>query len=99
MRSRRFEILVIGTRERKNHGRDFFEETQEQTCMADGAALFEGNQVYLAEAAVLRDPKMEGKTKDKYKLVRCMRDSWNSQIQMICPRTCASNGVGNVLWS
>lgn len=82
-RSRCFEIPVIGTKERKNYGRDFSSETEEQACMADGVATFDGHQIYIAEAALIHDPKLEKRPRDKYKVVRCMRDSWNSQIRSI----------------
>lgn len=83
IRSRCFEIPVVGTKERKNYGRDHATETEEQACMADGVAVFEGHQIYIAEAALIHDPKLEKKSKDKFKVVRCMRDSWNSQIRSI----------------
>ncbi|KAF9986201.1 hypothetical protein BGZ65_008520, partial [Modicella reniformis] len=48
--------------------------------MADGVALFEDHQIYLAEESIIHETKLD---KDKFKLVRCMRDSWNSEIKSI----------------
>jgi len=83
IRSRCFEVPVVGSKERKNHGRDLVLETEEQACLADGVALFDGHQIYVAEAALLHDPKLEKKLKDRFKVARCMRDSWNCQIKSI----------------
>lgn len=83
IRSRCFEIPVIGTKERKNFGRDFSAETEEQASMADGVALFENHQIYMAEASLIHEPKLDKEFKDKFKVVRCMRDSWNCQIRSI----------------
>ncbi|KAG0256056.1 hypothetical protein BGZ95_005588, partial [Linnemannia exigua] len=81
--SRCFEIPMIGTKERRNVGRDLYVETEEQAPMADGVALFGDHQIYLAEASLIYEPKLDKEVKDKFKLVRCMRDSWNSQIKSI----------------
>ncbi|KAF8924077.1 hypothetical protein BGZ58_002188 [Dissophora ornata] len=81
--SRCFEIPVAGTKERKNFGRDLLVQTEEQALMADGVALFRDHQIYLAEASLIYEPKLDKEVKDKFKVVRCMRDSWNSQIKSI----------------
>ncbi|KAF9344268.1 hypothetical protein BGX26_004586, partial [Mortierella sp. AD094] len=93
IRSRCFEVPVIGTKERKNYGRDLVVETEEQACMADGTAVFEGHQIYIAEAALIHDPKLEKKPKDKFKVVRCMRDSWNCQIRSIARESVPPMGL------
>ncbi|KAF9344452.1 hypothetical protein BGX26_004350, partial [Mortierella sp. AD094] len=81
------------TKERKNFGRDLVVETEEQACMADGAAVFEGHQIYIAEAALIHDLKLEKKPKDKFKVVRCMRDSWNCQIRSIARESMPPMGL------
>ncbi|KAF9276352.1 hypothetical protein BGZ74_003673, partial [Mortierella antarctica] len=63
-------IRVIGTKERKNHGLDLFVETEEQASMADGVALFGDHQIFLAEASLIYEPKLDKQVKDKFKLVR-----------------------------
>ncbi|KAF9548023.1 hypothetical protein EC957_007306 [Mortierella hygrophila] len=83
IRSRCFEIPVAGTKERKNYGRDLSAETEEQASMADGVGLFEDHQIYIAEASLIHEPKQDKEFKDKFKVVRCMRDSWNCQIRSI----------------
>ncbi|KAK3843872.1 MAG: hypothetical protein J3R72DRAFT_440129 [Linnemannia gamsii] len=91
--SRCFEIPVIGTKERRNTGRDLSVETEEQAPMADGVAVFEDYQIYLAEASTIYDAKSEKEAKDKFKLVRCMRDSWNSQIKSISREAVPPSGL------
>lgn len=54
-----------------------------QACMADAVAISEGQQIYLAEAALIHDPKLDKEPQDKFKVVRCLRDSWNCQIRSI----------------
>lgn len=63
--SRCFEVPVAGTKERKNYRQDLVQETEEQALMADGIAVFEGQQIYIAEAALVHEPKPEKKSKDK----------------------------------
>ncbi|KAG0044843.1 hypothetical protein BGZ89_005908, partial [Linnemannia elongata] len=91
--SRCFEIPVIGTKERRNTGRDLSVETEEQAPMADGVALFEDHQIYLAEASTIYEAKLEKEAKDKFKLVRCMKDSWNSQIKSISREAVPPSGL------
>ncbi|KAF9277793.1 hypothetical protein BGZ74_003257, partial [Mortierella antarctica] len=68
IRSRCFEIPVIGSKERKNYGRDLSVETEEQASMADGVALFENHQIYMAEASLIHEPKRDKESKDKFKV-------------------------------
>ncbi|CAO3572332.1 unnamed protein product [Mortierella alpina] len=63
--SRCFEIPVIGTKDRKNYGRDHSVETEEQASMADGVAFFEDHQIYLAEASLMHEAKLDKQVKDK----------------------------------
>lgn len=93
IQSRYFEIPVVGTKERRNTGRDLCVETEEQAPMADGVAVFEDHQIYLAEASTIYDAKLEKEAKDKFKLVRCMRDSWNSQIKSISREAIPPSGL------
>lgn len=93
IRSRCFEVPVVGTMEKKNHGRDLVVETEEQASMADGVAISEGHQIYLAEAALIHDSKLDKGPKDKFKVVRCMRDSWNCQIRSIARESVPPTGL------
>ncbi|KAF9972830.1 hypothetical protein BGZ75_001357, partial [Mortierella antarctica] len=93
IQSRCFEIPVIGTKERKNTGRDLSVVTEEQALMADGVAVFEDHQIYLAEVSTIYDAKLEKEAKDKFKLARCMRDSWNSQIKSISREAIPPSGL------
>ncbi|KAG0350978.1 hypothetical protein BG005_009511 [Podila minutissima] len=79
--------------EKKNHGRDLVVETEEQASMADGVAISEGHQIYLAEAALIHDSKLDKGPKDKFKVVRCMRDSWNCQIRSIARESVPPTGL------
>ncbi|KAG0048478.1 hypothetical protein BGZ83_006565 [Gryganskiella cystojenkinii] len=83
IRSRHFEVPVEGTKRRKNYGRHLMEEMEELGPMADGVGIFDDHQIYLAEASLIHDPRLEKEPRDKFKVVRCMRDSWNSQISSI----------------
>lgn len=40
-----------------------------QACMADAVAILEGQQIYLAEAALIHDPKLDKEPQDKFKVV------------------------------
>ena len=81
--SRCFEIPVTGSKERKNQGRDLSVQTEVHANMADAVALSEGQQIYIAESALINEPKLDKEPRDKFKLVRCLRDSWNCQIREI----------------
>ncbi|KAF9583208.1 hypothetical protein BGW38_010025 [Lunasporangiospora selenospora] len=91
--SRCFEIPVVGAKERKNHGRDLSVETEVHASMVDGVALFGDHQIYLAEASLIYEPKLDKQVKDKFKLVRCMRDSCNSQIRSIAREAMPPTGM------
>ncbi|KAF9924656.1 hypothetical protein BGZ67_009153 [Mortierella alpina] len=67
--SRCFEIPVMGTKERKNHGRDLSVETEEQALMVDAVALFGDHQIYLAEASLIYEPKLDKQIKDKIRSI------------------------------
>ncbi|KAF9306900.1 hypothetical protein BG003_000850, partial [Podila horticola] len=55
--------------EQENLGRDLSVETEVQACMADAVAILEGQQIYLAEAALIHDPKLDKEPQDKFKVV------------------------------
>ncbi|KAF8933645.1 hypothetical protein BGZ47_010776, partial [Haplosporangium gracile] len=93
IRSRCFEIPIVGTKERKNYGRDLSVDFEEQASMADGVALFEDHQIYMAEASLIHEAKQDKGSKDKFKVVRCMRDSWNSQIRSIARESIPPKGL------
>ncbi|KAG0270775.1 hypothetical protein BGZ95_001543, partial [Linnemannia exigua] len=80
-------------KERKNHGRDLFVDTEEQALMADGVALFGDHYIFLAEASLIYEPKLDKQVKDKFKLARCMRDSWNLQIRSIAREAMPPTGL------
>ncbi|KAF9576114.1 hypothetical protein EC968_000182 [Mortierella alpina] len=86
-------LRVTGTKERKNYGRDLFVETEEQALMADGVALIGDHQIYVAEASVIYEPKLDKQVKDRFKLIRCMRDSWNTQIRSIAREAMPPTGL------
>jgi len=93
IRSRCFEIPVTGTKERKNYGQNLSVETEEQACMADGVTVFEDHQIYMAEASLIHEPKLDKEPKDKFKVVHYMRDSWNCQIQSIARESVPPTGL------
>ncbi|KAF9117373.1 hypothetical protein BGW39_002253, partial [Mortierella sp. 14UC] len=93
IRSRCFEIPIVGTKERKNYGRDLSMDIEEQASMADGVALFGKHQIYMAEASLIHDAKQDKESRDKFKVVRCMRDSWNSQIRSIARESMPPKGL------
>ncbi|KAF9924794.1 hypothetical protein FBU30_005286 [Linnemannia zychae] len=82
--TRSLEVLITGVEERKNHGLDLRLETKQAGKFADGTGFSGANQIYLAEAVLLHEPKPEKLKEDEYKLVRAMRDSWTSQLKAIC---------------
>ncbi|KAF9274032.1 hypothetical protein BGZ68_000975, partial [Mortierella alpina] len=61
--------------------------------MADGVAFFEDHQIYLAEASVMHEAKLDKQVKDKFKTARCMRDSWNFQIRSIAREAVPPTGL------
>ncbi|KAG0317026.1 hypothetical protein BGZ97_006012 [Linnemannia gamsii] len=71
LRGLSFKEHLTGTKERKNHGRDLLLETEEQASMADGVALFGDHQIYLAEASLVYEPKLDKQMKDKVSLDVC----------------------------
>ncbi|KAF9355114.1 hypothetical protein BGX34_010643 [Mortierella sp. NVP85] len=82
--SRSLEVLIVGVRERMNHGRDPISDTKEIGQFADGIALYGKDQLFLAEASCLFQPKVDKRWQDEFKLARAMRDSWVSQIKSTC---------------
>lgn len=66
---------MVGTKAKKNHGRELLVETEEQASMADGVVLFGDHQIYLAEASLIYEPKEVKQAKDKFKVARSLRNS------------------------
>ncbi|KAG0247425.1 hypothetical protein BG011_001537, partial [Mortierella polycephala] len=60
--------------------------------MADGVGLHNGQQIYIAEAGLLYNPKPDKHLFDLYKLKRCMRDAWISQIKTLSLECQPPNG-------
>lgn len=69
---------------RKNEMRDLMTEAKEFSQLADGVGICDGQQIYIAEAGLLHNPKPEKHHFDLYKLKRCMRDAWISQVKALC---------------
>lgn len=68
---------------RKNETRDLMTEAKEFSQLADGVGIWEGQQIYIAEAGLLHNPKMDKLHQDLYKLKRSMRDAWISQVKAL----------------
>ncbi|KAF9560942.1 hypothetical protein EC968_005947 [Mortierella alpina] len=82
--TRSLEVLITGVEERKNQNLDLRLDVKQTGQFADGVGFSGSNQVYLAEASTLHQPKAEKLKEDEYKLVRAMRDSWISQLRATC---------------
>ncbi|KAF9352666.1 hypothetical protein BGX34_012029 [Mortierella sp. NVP85] len=82
--TRSLEVLITGVEERRNQNLDHRLEVKQTGQFADGVGFSGANQVYLAEASTLHQPKAEKLKEDEYKLVRAMRDSWISQLRATC---------------
>lgn len=82
--TRSLEVLIIGVEERKNQNLDHRHDVKQIGQFVDGVGFSGTNQIYLAEASTLHQPKAEKLKEDEYKLVRAMRDSWISQLRAIC---------------
>ncbi|KAF9924508.1 hypothetical protein BGZ67_009216 [Mortierella alpina] len=82
--TRSLEVLITGVEERKNQNLDLRLDMKQTGQFADGVGFSGSNQIYLAEASTLHQPKAEKLKEDEYKLVRAMRDSWISQLRATC---------------
>ncbi|KAG0243602.1 hypothetical protein BGW41_001813 [Actinomortierella wolfii] len=51
---------------------------------ADAVAIYNNQQLLLAEASLIHFPKLDKGRRDEFKLARAMRDSWISQVRSIC---------------
>ncbi|KAF9417145.1 hypothetical protein BGZ76_004551 [Entomortierella beljakovae] len=91
--TRSLEVIITGVEERKNIGRDLRFELKQTGSFADGVAFCGPNQIYLAEASILHNPKSEKQLEDEFKLVRAMRDSWISQVTATCRESIPPRGV------
>lgn len=68
---------------RKNEMRDLMTEAKEFSQLADGVGICDGQQIYIAEAGLLYNPKPDKQHLDLYKLKRSMRDAWISQVKAL----------------
>ncbi|KAG0196459.1 hypothetical protein BGX33_001628 [Mortierella sp. NVP41] len=82
--TRSLEVLITGVEERKNQNLDLRLDVKQTGQFADGVGFSGANQIYLAEASTLHQPKTEKLKEDEYKLVMAMRDSWISQLRATC---------------
>ncbi|KAF9586334.1 hypothetical protein BGW38_006682 [Lunasporangiospora selenospora] len=83
VRTRYSDVYLEGVDIRKNDMRDFMTEAKEYSQLADGVGIYEGQQIYIAEAGLLFNPKPDKQYFDLYKLKRCMRDAWISQVKAL----------------
>ncbi|KAF9102278.1 hypothetical protein BGX27_011053 [Mortierella sp. AM989] len=91
--TRHLEVSIRGVEERKNIDKDLLTTTKESGQFADGVAFLGDNQIYLAEASLLHQPKAGKKGQDEFKLVRAMRDSWISQVKATCYESIPRRGI------
>ncbi|KAF9415395.1 hypothetical protein BGZ76_004802 [Entomortierella beljakovae] len=91
--TRSLEVLVTGVEERKNVGRDLRFEPKITGQFADGIGFCGSNQVYLAEASLLHSAKADKKLGDEFKLIRAMKDSWVSQVGIVCRESIPPQGI------
>src|SRR5690554_2398760 len=68
--SRSLEVLITGVSQRKNQDKDLLQENKEIGQYAGGITFSGGNQVYLAEASAIHQPKAEKLHQDEYKVAR-----------------------------
>lgn len=80
VRTKLFEVYLDGVDIRRNQTRDLMTEAKEFSQLADGVGLHDSQQIYIAEAGLLYSPKPDKAQSDLYKLKRCMRDAWISQV-------------------
>ncbi|KFH63608.1 hypothetical protein MVEG_10302 [Podila verticillata NRRL 6337] len=83
IQARYLDILITAVEARKNQDKDPLLETKETGQYADAVALYNDQQLFLAEAAQIHSPTLEKRHQDEYKLARAMRDTWISHIRSI----------------
>ncbi|KAK3847982.1 MAG: hypothetical protein J3R72DRAFT_518698 [Linnemannia gamsii] len=66
--TRSLEVLITGVEERKNQNLDLRLDVKQTGQFADGVGFSGANQIYLAEASTLHQPKAEKLKEDEYKL-------------------------------
>ncbi|KAK3811925.1 MAG: hypothetical protein J3Q66DRAFT_49613 [Benniella sp.] len=81
--SRYMDILITAVEERRNQDKDLLYEMKETGQFADAVAIRGNQQLLLAEAALIHNPKLEKRLQDEFKLARAMRDSWISHVRSI----------------
>ncbi|KAF9343691.1 hypothetical protein BGX26_005349 [Mortierella sp. AD094] len=83
IKTRMLEVAIERNRERKNEGK-LPKEHQDIARKADGVGLLRGNQIYVAESALIYNATHDKAHEDTWKVKRAMRDSWVSQVKSIC---------------
>ncbi|KAF9563173.1 hypothetical protein EC968_004981 [Mortierella alpina] len=75
------EIAIIGTGERRNANRDLADKLDKCKRADITGKDTRGNQVFLGECSMLYEKDVRKKVEDRWKLVRSMKDSWDSAIK------------------
>ncbi|KAK3815492.1 MAG: hypothetical protein J3Q66DRAFT_370820 [Benniella sp.] len=81
--SRMMEVTIDGKKDRKTETKQKGVR-QNTPRKADGVGLYNGNQVYVAEAARIYGAALGKKEDDAWKVKRAMRDSWVYQLRRMC---------------
>ena len=92
IKTRSLEVGISGVKERKNHGKART-ESQESAPRADGIGLCKEGQIYIAEAALIQNAKVDKEHDDSWKVKRAMRDSWISQMKALCKTALPHTGM------
>ncbi|KAG0215006.1 hypothetical protein BGX33_001621 [Mortierella sp. NVP41] len=83
IQSRYLEVLITAVEGRKNQDKDPLLEVKEIGQYADAVAIYNNQQLLLAEAALIHYPTFEKRRQDEFKLARAMRDSWISHVRSV----------------
>ncbi|KAG0233795.1 hypothetical protein BGW42_007166 [Actinomortierella wolfii] len=93
IQSRYLEVLTTAVVGRKNEDKDPLLDAKEIGQYADAVAVYNNQQLLLAEASLIHFPKLDKGRRDEFKLARAMRDSWISQVRSICNLTVPPRGL------
>jgi len=77
------EVQITGVQKRMNFRRDEMPETKHPGQFADGAAIWDGNQICLSEASLIQLAKTEKMRQDEFKLAGALRDSWIRSVKTV----------------
>ncbi|KAG0306168.1 hypothetical protein BGZ99_001831 [Dissophora globulifera] len=81
--TRMMEIQIDGNKDRKAEAKQ--KGSRQSTARkADGVGIYEGKQIYIAEAAQLYRATLDKKDDDAWKVKRALRDGWVSQLRQTC---------------